>query len=1014
MNFFEQIMAPFIFVIKQILLFSYELTGNYGFSIILLSFAISLLLLPVFIYIEKSKKKDDVVKKKMQPLIDEIKRVYKGQERYYYIKTINRQHNYSSFKALIPILSLLLQIPFFIAAYQFLEHFEPLKEVGFWFIKDLSQPDALFGVVNFLPILMTIVNIVTVYFYTINGDGSERKQMLILAGAFLILLFNLPSGLVLYWTMNNVFSFFRLFITNPEVFKNKKIFRFPKIKTDYFRIIPKLKTSFLFILLFALASQFYWAFEHDFNDIFFRIGVALAISAILSLMLGFVFISYQQYKDSFSKIKVKPRVYFSLLFLSIYFYFASKFYFTGENISLGLLAILFLIPTQFLGYLYTLRSAKKIKSIIYESTNIVLFVLFAYQLILISTYLSGNEISISIVKTHIIIGVASITDILGPGIIFSLITLIFYIKQTKIKLVNTNKSNGLILALSVFYIAGFIFLWNPLNIYSTFPENFVFPAIEILKNNIALFIFSFIALIIVYTLLPKKLRAFYLMLLLTITIVSFIHNTIIPIEMGSLQETKFLFQDNLAQPIIMYIMEGFALIIIFLVAFYLIEKRYYKQIVISLLLLNIVLVSQSIIASVNTGTFWKLPKINIDASSSISLSKDQENIVFFVADMFQGWYMKEILENEPELRKELSGFVWYPNTLSVSSITSTSMPAIIGGYDYTIDKLNKDLAHTLNEKMTKITEEFYGRIKQNGYSYTSTDMIYSKIDKNKFDSYLPKWTEKWDRWNKTLQIEGAVEIGYEILWKNALFYSLPLVLKPELYDKGRWIKPDENINENSNSAKKYNFLRLMPYISNNENDKPSFTYIHTMASHQPWDIISDDGIIQKDVSPYENNKWVLKTFIKWINWMKENGVYDNTKIVFLSDHGIHWIHFKGEVDNTMPIKNMNSFYSEDFSPWVKETYPQLIKGMFPVLLVKDFNTKKPLHEDNRFMSNADASYIVFDKENPTTVDPPKNRVLPSSMVIWTRKMGLRKSIPLIYNMKATNTAYDLKNWKRIE
>ena len=102
MTIFEQIMAPFIYIIEQILLFSYELTGNYGISIILLSFTISLLLLPVFIFIEKSKKKDDVVKKKMQPLIDEIKRVYKGQERFYYIRTINRQHNYSSFKALIP------------------------------------------------------------------------------------------------------------------------------------------------------------------------------------------------------------------------------------------------------------------------------------------------------------------------------------------------------------------------------------------------------------------------------------------------------------------------------------------------------------------------------------------------------------------------------------------------------------------------------------------------------------------------------------------------------------------------------------------------------------------------------------------------------------------------------------------------------------------------------------------------------------------------------------------------
>ena len=135
------ILSPFIFLIKTIFLFAYNLTEDYGWAIILLSFTISLLLLPVFILIEKSKKKDDGVKQRMKPLIDEVKRVYKGQERYYYIKTIHRQHNYNTYKALAPVLTLLIQIPFFIAAYQFLDNYEPLKGVSFLFIKDLSLPD---------------------------------------------------------------------------------------------------------------------------------------------------------------------------------------------------------------------------------------------------------------------------------------------------------------------------------------------------------------------------------------------------------------------------------------------------------------------------------------------------------------------------------------------------------------------------------------------------------------------------------------------------------------------------------------------------------------------------------------------------------------------------------------------------------------------------------------------------------------------------------------------------------
>jgi len=1012
MNLFEQIMAPFIFIIEQILQFSYGLTGNYGVSIILLSFAISLLLLPVFIYIEKSKKKDSVVKNKMQPLIDEIKRVYKGQERYYYIKTINRQHNYSSLKALIPILSLLLQIPFFIAAYQFLENFEPLQQISFGFIPDLSQADGFWGTVNILPIIMTLVNLVTVYFYTRNGDTAERKQMLVLAIAFLVLLFNLPSGLVLYWTMNNIFSFFRLFITNPEVFKRKKTFSIGHIKSDFINSLPKVKIAFGLILILALASQFYWAIEHDFNDIYLRVFGAFIISGLLSVLVGLSIIVYSRIYPSFAKIKVEPRVYFSLLFLSVYFHLASQFYYTGESVSLGILAIAFTISAQLIGYLYTLRSETKTNPFIYKSTNIILSILLIYQLILFVAFFSSDGIAFSIAKFSIFIKLVSLSDIVIPGIIFSFITLIYYVKSSKITLVETKQPHWVILSLSAFYLTGFVFLWNPINIYSSYPENFIFPAVEILKNNATLFAISFSLLLLISFILPKKAKGIWLIIILSITGMSFLHNTVFPINMGSLQEAKFLLQDNLAQPIIMYLFEGIGFIVLFFGMAFLIKKKYFKQIAISLFILNTVLISQSIIASVDTGRFWELPKIDMDASSSISLSKDKENIVFIVADMFHGWYMKRILEEEPELKNELSGFVWYPNTLSVSSITCTSMPAIIGGYENTIDKLNKDETHTMYEKMTKITDDFYNRIKQKDYSFASTEMIYSRIDKNKFDSYLPKWAEDWDKWNNTLHIGETLEMGYKILWKNAAFYSLPLFLKPEIYDKGRWVEPSEKSKENTNSAKRYNFLRLLPYISNTENSEASFTYIHTMASHHPWDLISDDGIMHSDVTPYENNKWVLETLIKWIQWMKENDVYDNTKIVLLSDHGTHWMHFKGEIDSTLPIKNIELMNTEGYESWVKSSMPYLIKGMFPLLLVKDFDKQEPLKEDQRFMSNADASYIIFDKDNPTTVEPPITRTLPSTMTLWTTKMGYEKKIKIIYNIEATNTAYDIKNWKK--
>ena len=81
------------------------------------------------------------------------------------LQTYYRQNDYSPTNALRGSVSLLLEIPFFMAAYQFLSHLELLQGVGFGPIADLGAPDqllTLFGhSVNLLPILMTLTFCIT-------------------------------------------------------------------------------------------------------------------------------------------------------------------------------------------------------------------------------------------------------------------------------------------------------------------------------------------------------------------------------------------------------------------------------------------------------------------------------------------------------------------------------------------------------------------------------------------------------------------------------------------------------------------------------------------------------------------------------------------------------------------------------------------------------------------------------------------------------------------------------------
>ncbi len=1098
MNIFEIILSPFIFIIKQLFLFGYQLTENYGWAIILLSFAISALLLPIFIIIEKAKKRDDAVKRKMKPLLNEIKRCYKGQERYYYLKTLNRQHNYSPLRALIPILSLLLQIPFFIAAYQFLEHFEPLQGVQFWFIKNLAAPDALFGAINILPIAMTLINLLTAYFYTRNGDTSERKQMLIVAGIFLILLFKLPAGLVLYWTMNNVFSFFRLFITNPEVFrksekkKSRNTLTLKEIKLRFITILPKLKvtfyvlsvlgilsqlnwifnnsfnglalrllfivavcagvvlliglftvvhklkepinvksvkklftqlwsvfnTTFFIILTFAVLSQINWALKFSFNGFILRLLLSVVLSVVITLLLatvsslyyGLISITAKELYYKIIKIgvnqkgvfTVRPSLFFSLIFAIIYFYLASLFYYSGFNIRLSVVSLIVLLPLQFIGFIYFKRAKNTTSKPLFILTFFLLITLFLLQLINIYILLSGVTIDKTLGLMSLLGSFGNLSDVVLPGIFFILIALPFYIKKTNINIPKTD-SNWVIYLLSVLYICGFMFLWNPLVVFSSFPEIFKFQGIEILTNNLIFFIISTVGLMAAYYLIPPKNKFIGLWIMLGITVVSFLNSTIFPLDVGVLLVNKYGEQDNIAKPLYYFLTEsGFIIFIFFTVKWLITQKKHLKKIILGLLLINVTLVAHSILIALNSGSFFKSKgELHIN-NSTIDFSSTKKNVVIVIADMFQGWTMNKLLNENSNLKNELAGFVWYPNTLSVSKITTTSIAPIIGGHNYLPKKLDLDKNHTITEKITGAMQSLSNKAHSKGFNFIANKLSYVNINKVNFDAFIPEWNSKWSIYNEKLNISEVHDKDYYILINNALFFSAPLFLKPKLYNKGNWFKkPDKNAN--NLITKKYNFLRLLPFISTSVNSKPAFVVLHSLVPHFPWNIIDSTGSIIYDVPSHKTAEWTLETLAKWFNWMKKKGIYDNTKIIIVSDHGINTRKLSLDID--MPFKNNTP-----------EKVPMNdVISLNALLLVKDFNCNDTLKTDWRFMSNADVNSIAFnEKNNPANDTLQTSRVLKGSISSWSKNLTSMNKFSISYTYSVKDNIFDANNWKRIE
>lgn len=181
-----------------------------GASIIILSLGINIITLPIYNVAEAWQEKERAAQKKMKAKIADIKAVFKGDERYMILSAYYRQNNYHPLYALRSLFALFIQIPFFIAAYNLLSVLPALNGTPFLFLKDLGSPDKLISAgavsINVLPIIMTAVNIAASAVYTKGLELKDKLTLYITAFLFLLLLYNSSSALVLYWTLNNIFS----------------------------------------------------------------------------------------------------------------------------------------------------------------------------------------------------------------------------------------------------------------------------------------------------------------------------------------------------------------------------------------------------------------------------------------------------------------------------------------------------------------------------------------------------------------------------------------------------------------------------------------------------------------------------------------------------------------------------------------------------------------------------------------------------------------------------------------
>ena len=121
--------APLKLAFEYIFYFAHAVVGNPGLAIIALSLAMNVLVLPLYRRADMMQEAARDVESKLSRGVNHIKKSFSGDERMMILQTYYRQNHYKPTDALKGSVSLLLEVPFFMAAYQFLSTLNILETV---------------------------------------------------------------------------------------------------------------------------------------------------------------------------------------------------------------------------------------------------------------------------------------------------------------------------------------------------------------------------------------------------------------------------------------------------------------------------------------------------------------------------------------------------------------------------------------------------------------------------------------------------------------------------------------------------------------------------------------------------------------------------------------------------------------------------------------------------------------------------------------------------------------------
>ena len=948
---------------------------GYGYGLLALSVLTTLFLSPLRKKVAGIQEEERRLRRVIGPQLAAIKAESHGEERHLRVRRLYRRYAYHPVMSIRGMWGLVLQAPFIFAAYHMLSELSALRFASFWGIPSLAVADGLLpGGVNLLPFVMTAFNLAA----ALLSPGATRRetgQAAGIAALFLFLLYGAPSALLVYWTANNFLS-----LVETLLLRRKE-----RAGGENRDLLDDVVTEETEEAAPAAGSSIPASW--------------LVVYAVLlvSLPLAWGFSLRWRVEAAYSG--------------------QSPYYFVFGRWELGLALALFAAAA----------AGWRRKKTAWRRAGIAACALLAGFLI----FGWASELRLRTLSGKLFIW-TTLAQIAMAFLAWSVLCADLNRGLARLFGKEAERSGRILYWPALLALAGLGAVFAPMASFQSAPEVFAHSAMGVFRIMTPYFLCAVYVFLYLRVVLPAGAAARIGLFAAFLAVVCIAQSLLFP-PLGIIDGNAFFPQhdgtrwgeavrDCLAAALGVAVVWGAARFRVMrrfafglgLCAFSFLALGAWTVFASSERTRPDPVVSDAVKnESATTAAEADLPPYH---HGLFSLSPDKPNVLILMFDMFYGGDIQRMLDSEPELAERLPGFVWYRDTLSDGNNTVLSFPAILGGPDYTPSAVNERTDGSLVAKVLRSQTELSGRFLDAGYAvaYFNVEGNLSHRDGKSLAERLgyhgaglieAEPSPIYARMARDAILPGGSERRDDtaaFLLSISLFRAAPNLLREGLVDLGLFDSDSLGDRVYEMAAVPY----LMPGFLTADSPAPTFKIFATAFCHNPF-LLGPDSLVplerkerlavnRSGLAHYYADRHAIGFVEEIVDWLRAHDVYDNTRIILVSDHD----------------------YKDDPHPYLSAKTMLLPYNIKPhaLLMEKDFGAGGPLAISDQPMQGHDTPALAC-RGLPEIANPPpapeagaertrRHAIAHANLASHTRERFTNMRI-----FTVTGSMFEAENWK---